>query len=95
MVIMLLKEENFIANETREESNNCQASLSNKLMMVRTLREMGEVFAMTSDGTYDALKFLKLDVNLARCIQGIVEDSSNIAITDDNFVTFFKLVQWG
>ena len=95
MVIMLLKEENFVINETREESNNCQACLSNKLMMVRTLREMGEVIAMTCDGTNDASTILEVDVNLARCIHGVVEDCSNIAIIGDNFGTFFKLVQWG
>ena len=94
-VIMLLKEENFVTNQTREESNIFQASLSNKLLMVRTLREMGEVFAMTSDGTNDAPTILEADANLARCIQGVVEDSSNIVIMDNNFVSFFNFVQRG
>ena len=53
---------------------------------------MGEVFAMTSDGTNDAPTILEADANLARCIQGVVEDSSNIVIMDDNFALVVKVV---
>ena len=53
---------------------------------------MGEVFAMTSDGTNDAPTILEVDVNLARCIQCVVEDSSNIVTMDVKFVSFVKIV---
>ncbi|MCO5560036.1 hypothetical protein L7F22_013642 [Adiantum nelumboides] len=74
-----------------------RSSPSDKLLMVKTLREMGHVVAVTGDGTNDAPALHEADIGLAMGIQGteVAKDSSDIIILDDNFASVVKVVRWG
>ncbi|MCO5572672.1 hypothetical protein L7F22_026430 [Adiantum nelumboides] len=68
-----------------------------KLLMVRSLKELGEVVAVTKDGTNDAPTLHKADIVLSMGIQGtkVAKESLNIIILDDNFASVVKVVRWG
>lgn len=74
-----------------------RSSPSDKLLMVRTLRELGEVVAVTGDGTNDAPALHEADIGLSMGIQGteVAKESSDIIILDDNFASVVKVVRWG
>lgn len=74
-----------------------RSSPSDKLLMVRTLRELGEVVAVTGDGTNDAPALHEADIGLAMGIQGteVAKGASDIIILDDNFASVVKVVRWG
>eukprot|EP00250_Pteridium_aquilinum_P019846 c24601_g1_i1 orf=232-3630(+) len=74
-----------------------RSSPLDKLLMVRTLREMGEVVGVTGDGTNDAPALHEADIGLAMGIEGteVAKESSDIIILDDNFETVVKVVRWG
>lgn len=74
-----------------------RSSPSDKLLLVHTLRQLGEVVAVTGDGTNDAPALNEADVGLSMGIQGteVAKESSDIIILDDNFATVVKVVRWG
>ncbi|TMX03361.1 hypothetical protein EJD97_016803 [Solanum chilense] len=74
-----------------------RSSPSDKLLLVQTLRKLGEVVAVTGDGTNDAPALHEADIGLSMGIQGteVAKESSDIIILDDNFATVVKVVRWG
>lgn len=74
-----------------------RSSPTDKLLMVSTLRELGEVVAVTGDGTNDAPALREADIGLAMGIQGteVAKESSDIIIMDDNFASVVRVVRWG
>ncbi|MCO5598119.1 hypothetical protein L7F22_052211 [Adiantum nelumboides] len=70
---------------------------SDKLWLVETLQSMGDVVAVTGDGTNDAPALHKADIGLSMGIQGteVAKESSDIIILDDNFASVVKVVRWG
>ncbi|KAH7440997.1 hypothetical protein KP509_03G020200 [Ceratopteris richardii] len=74
-----------------------RSSPTDKLLMVRALKELGEVVAVTGDGTNDAPALREADIGLAMGIEGteVAKENSDIIIMDDNFVSVVRVVRWG
>ncbi|KAJ7555675.1 hypothetical protein O6H91_05G050000 [Diphasiastrum complanatum] len=74
-----------------------RSSPSDKLLLVKTLRGMNEVVAVTGDGTNDAAALHEADIGLSMGISGteVAKESSDIIILDDNFASVVKVVRWG
>lgn len=68
-----------------------------KRRLVERLQALGEVVAVTGDGTNDSAALKLADVGLAMGIQGteVAKEAADIIILDDNFVSIVKAVQWG
>eukprot|EP00898_Chlorokybus_atmophyticus_P004349 jgi/Chlat1/4915/Chrsp31S04836 len=74
-----------------------RSSPTDKQTLVKYLRELGNVVAVTGDGTNDAPALHQADVGLSMGISGteIAKESSDIIILDDNFRTVVPVVRWG
>ncbi|KAG5458884.1 MAG: hypothetical protein BJ554DRAFT_806, partial [Olpidium bornovanus] len=72
-----------------------RSSPHDKLILVHALRSMGEVVAVTGDGTNDAPALKEADVGFAMGISGtqIAMNACDIILLDDNFATIFLQFQ--
>ena len=68
-----------------------------KRILVMRLKEMGEIVAVTGDGTNDAPALAAADIDLSMGISGteIAREASSIVLMDDNFASIVKAIMWG
>lgn len=74
-----------------------RSSPTDKHTLVCLLQELGEVVAVTGDGTNDAPALKAADVGFAMGICGtqIAINASDIVLMDDNFVSLVQSIRWG
>eukprot|EP00124_Ichthyophonus_hoferi_P002703 Ihof_evm4s196 gene=Ihof_evmTU4s196 len=74
-----------------------RSSPLDKQMLVQTLMDMGEVVAVTGDGTNDgpALKLAHVGFSMGLTGTEVAKEASDIVLMDDNFSSIVKAVMWG
>lgn len=69
---------------------------NDKYIMVAGLRQLGDIVAVTGDGTNDAPALRKADVGFAmKTGTQVAHGASDIIIQDDNFASIVKACKWG
>jgi Ca2+-transporting ATPase len=68
-----------------------------KRILVVRLKDMGEIVAVTGDGTNDAPALTAADVGFSMGLSGteIAREASSIVLMDDNFTSIVKAIMWG
>jgi len=68
-----------------------------KRILVKTLKELGEIVAVTGDGTNDGPALRAADVGFSMGISGteVAREASSIVLIDDNFSSIVKAIEWG
>ncbi|KAJ6242903.1 calcium-transporting atpase [Anaeramoeba flamelloides] len=74
-----------------------RSSPQDKLVLVKHLKEMGEIVGVTGDGTNDAPALKEANVGLSMGIAGtdVAKEASDIVILDDNFKSIVIAIMWG
>jgi P-type Ca2+ transporter type 2C len=74
-----------------------RSSPEDKRILVKALRSVGQVVAVTGDGTNDAPALKAADVGFSMGITGteVAKEASDIILMDDNFSSIVKALAWG
>ena len=74
-----------------------RSSPEDKRILVKRLKELGDIVAVTGDGTNDGPALKAADVSFAMGISGteVAREASSIIVMDDNFSSIVKALEWG
>jgi Ca2+-transporting ATPase len=74
-----------------------RSSPEDKRILVKRLKELGEVVAVTGDGTNDGPALRAADVGFSMGLSGteVAKEASSIILMDDNFASIVKALEWG
>ncbi|KAI9320016.1 PMCA-type calcium-translocating P-type ATPase [Dichotomocladium elegans] len=74
-----------------------RSSPEDKRILVSRLRDLGDVVAVTGDGTNDGPALKMADVGFSMGIAGteVAKEASAIILMDDNFSSIVKAIMWG
>ncbi len=74
-----------------------RVSPADKLRIVSSLKQSGEVVAVTGDGVNDTLSLKRADIGVAmgRLGSDVAKEAAEIVLIDDNFTTLVRAVQEG
>ncbi|KAM0421954.1 hypothetical protein ACHAPD_000396 [Fusarium lateritium] len=74
-----------------------RSSPEDKRILVKALRSLGEIVAVTGDGTNDAPALKAADVGFSMGITGteVAKEASDIILMDDNFSSIVVALGWG
>ncbi|KAL5598590.1 hypothetical protein BROUX41_003484 [Berkeleyomyces rouxiae] len=74
-----------------------RSSPEDKRILVKRLKEKGEIVAVTGDGTNDAPALKTADVGFSMGIAGteVAKEASAIILMDDNFTSIINALKWG
>ncbi|HKK15765.1 MAG TPA: cation-transporting P-type ATPase [Gammaproteobacteria bacterium] len=74
-----------------------RVSPSDKYRIVRLLKQMNEVVAVTGDGVNDTLSLKKADIGVAmgRLGSDVAKEAAEIVLLDDNFITLVTAIREG
>lgn len=81
----------------RDLSVLARSSPEDKKILVTTLRNLGNIVAVTGDGTNDGPALKAADVGFSMGIAGteVAKEASDIILMDDNFSSIVKALAWG
>ena len=74
-----------------------RSSPEDKRILVKRLKDKGEIVAVTGDGTNDApaLKMADIGFSMGICGTEVAKEASAIILMDDNFNSIVKALKWG